>query len=293
MGAAAPTGVTAASRARNAPFTSASYPVSVATYLLRVDLPDRPGALGAVASRIGAVRGDVVAVDIVGRGRGRAVDEFVVELADDDHLPLLLSEIAEVDGIAIDIVHPLPDGYRDSRLDAYDTAVAMLRERSPQGALHVLAARTRKELDAAWVAVLDSEARSMVASAGLPPAAQWLATHVETARRGLADAPPPGARPPGTNGTGAKPGDRRVSEGATEDRTDVAWVDLSAWDLVLLVGSPAGGLGRYHRLRLAALARVADARWADLADRDARLSHPSHMTEPSGPASLQAPATSP
>jgi len=35
----------------------------VATFLLRVELPDRPGALGAVASRIGAVRGDLVAVD--------------------------------------------------------------------------------------------------------------------------------------------------------------------------------------------------------------------------------------
>ncbi|HYA67530.1 MAG TPA: ACT domain-containing protein [Acidimicrobiales bacterium] len=241
----------------------------MATYLLRVELPDRPGALGAVASRIGAVRADVIAVDIVGRGRGRAIDEFVVELADDDHVPLLLSEISEVDGISIDVFRSLPDGYRDGRLDAYDTAVAMLRERSPQGALHTLASRTRRELDSAWAVVLDSEARSIIASAGRAPAGHWLAAFVESARLAAVETE----------------ADRHVGSSVTDGddgaggRSDIAWVDLSAWDLVLLVGSPTGSLGRFHRLRLAALARVADARWADLAERDARLSHPSQFTD--------------
>jgi len=54
----------------------------MATFLVRIELPDRPGALGAVASRIGAVRGDVVSIEIIRRQDGRALDEFVVELAD-------------------------------------------------------------------------------------------------------------------------------------------------------------------------------------------------------------------
>src|SRR5437667_360495 len=33
------------------------------TYVVRVWVPDRPGALGAVASRIGAVRGDLVGLE--------------------------------------------------------------------------------------------------------------------------------------------------------------------------------------------------------------------------------------
>ena len=52
------------------------------TYILRLWLPDRPGALGAVASRVGAVGGDVVGIDILERGAGRAIDELVVELPD-------------------------------------------------------------------------------------------------------------------------------------------------------------------------------------------------------------------
>ena len=39
---------------------------------LRVWLPDRPGALGAVASRIGGVKGDVVGIEILEQGAGRA-----------------------------------------------------------------------------------------------------------------------------------------------------------------------------------------------------------------------------
>jgi len=33
--------------------------------LVRVWLPDRPGALGLVASRIGAVDGDIVGIDVL------------------------------------------------------------------------------------------------------------------------------------------------------------------------------------------------------------------------------------
>jgi hypothetical protein len=40
----------------------------MATFVVRVWVPDRPGALGSVASRIGAVRGDLVGIDIqIGR----------------------------------------------------------------------------------------------------------------------------------------------------------------------------------------------------------------------------------
>src|SRR5687767_13200202 len=56
---------------------------AMALYVVRLWLPDRPGALGQVASRIGAVRGDVVGIEILERGAGRAIDELVVRLPDD------------------------------------------------------------------------------------------------------------------------------------------------------------------------------------------------------------------
>jgi UTP:GlnB (protein PII) uridylyltransferase len=69
-------------------------------YVVRIALPDRPGALGLVASRIGAVGGDIVAINILEREDGRAVDEFVVEIGQ-DLIDLLQSEIHEVDGASV------------------------------------------------------------------------------------------------------------------------------------------------------------------------------------------------
>ena len=72
--------------------------------MLRIRLPDRPGALGQVASRIGAVGGDIVAIDILERSNGRAVDEFVIELVSHELVELMRNEIHEVDGAEIDEV---------------------------------------------------------------------------------------------------------------------------------------------------------------------------------------------
>ncbi|HSO96752.1 MAG TPA: hypothetical protein VLV81_12005 [Acidimicrobiia bacterium] len=61
--------------------------------LVRVWLPDRPGALGLVASRVGAVEGDIVGIDVLERGETVAVDEFAVELYNVDLLELMVREI--------------------------------------------------------------------------------------------------------------------------------------------------------------------------------------------------------
>jgi ACT domain-containing protein len=73
----------------------------MAGYVVRISLPDRPGALGLVASRIGAVGGDIVAINILDRDGGHAVDEFVVEIGGQDLVDLMQHEIHEVDGVSV------------------------------------------------------------------------------------------------------------------------------------------------------------------------------------------------
>jgi len=232
--------------------------VNVATFLLRLELPDRPGALGAVASRIGAVRGDVVAVEIVERRQGSAVDEFVVDLADVERLELLLSEVAEVDGVSVEEVHPVSGRGHDRRLDGYHSAVALLQQRTPHAVLVALASRVSAELDAEWTAVLDVEQLLVVASAGRPPAAPWLAAFVTEDRA-----------------TSAHGGDAGDTDRPVRPRSgDIGWVDLAAWDLVLATGRPGWRFGARERAHLAAVAALADVRWVDLGEREARNAHP-------------------
>src|SRR5436309_10839410 len=99
-------------------------------FVMRVWLPDRPGALGAVASRIGAVRGDVVGIDILERGAGRAIDELVVQLPDASLVSLLLAEIDQVDGVDVEDVRPAYSELQDPRLDALETAALLVGAQS-------------------------------------------------------------------------------------------------------------------------------------------------------------------
>ncbi len=82
--------------------------------VVAVSLPDRPGALGAVASRIGAVGGDIADVVVASRSRGFADDVFHVDLpiaADGlDLVGLVLDEISQVDGVTAPSISHRPDG---------------------------------------------------------------------------------------------------------------------------------------------------------------------------------------
>lgn len=71
--------------------------------VLSVTLPDRPGALGAVASRLGAIGADIVDVAVSRRVGGAAHDVFHLDLPDSAHdlVALIHSELAEVDGVAV------------------------------------------------------------------------------------------------------------------------------------------------------------------------------------------------
>jgi hypothetical protein len=72
--------------------------------ILRIRMPDRPGALGAVASRIGAVGADITDVSVDNRHGGNAVDVFHLTLPDVavDVLALLTQELDEVDGAVVE-----------------------------------------------------------------------------------------------------------------------------------------------------------------------------------------------
>ena len=97
-----------------APSTSAAIPVIERTHVvLTLHLPDRPGALGAVASRIGAVGADITDVRVASRRAGIAEDIFHLDLPDVagvDVIGLLLAEVGQVDGVGVPSVgHHAPD----------------------------------------------------------------------------------------------------------------------------------------------------------------------------------------
>jgi hypothetical protein len=223
------------------------------TYVVRVWIPDRPGALGAVASRIGSVRGDLIGIDILERGAGMAIDELVVTLPNEDLVPLLVKEIGEVDGVAVEDIAAVPGGgMPDPRLAALETAALLVQQVTPGGVLESLAEHAAHDFSAAWVAVIDGAGSRVHAAVGTPPPAPWIAAFV-AGSRALDGAPPDAQSGP----------------------EDMAWARLARADLDLVVGRPGRPVRRRERLQLKALAEIADVRWSELARVSALRAHPS------------------
>ena len=265
------------------------------TYLVRVWMPDRPGALGAVASRIGAVRGDLVGIDILERGGGRAIDESAVELPDPELVALLTREIHQVDGVDVEDVRQAAGGLVDPRLDALETAGRLVSRGDVDGLLNALAIHSARDLEAEWAAVVDLGGRgsgadgqpdgvsaSIVTGVGPVPEAAWLSAFVSGSRSSVTP---------------------RTAELGPDD---IAWADLGSASLVLVLGRrgaaqnsagekasagadasapsrllPPEGRAKgaattasnsrpfrtRERRQLSALAQIADHRWVELAGK--------------------------
>lgn len=211
------------------------------TYVVRVWVPDRPGALGAVASRIGAVRGDLVGIDILERGGGRAIDELVVELPSDDLVELLVAEMAQVDGVDVEDIRLATDAASDPRLDALETAAVLVDQPSVGDLYDVLAANAQENFGADWAAVVDLASPVTLAGAGALPSAPWLVAFLNGSRSSV-----------------------RVAAGESGP-DDVAWAELPGADVALALGRLGRPFRARERRQLAALARIAASRRAELA----------------------------
>jgi hypothetical protein len=221
------------------------------TYVVRVWLPDRPGALGAVASRIGAVRGDVVGIEILERGGGRAVDDLVVQLPDDGLVDLLVVEMTQVDGVDVEDVRPLADALHDPRLDALESAAQLVAAASGEEILVALCERATSTIGAQWAVVVDLDDASTKIEVGSPPPAVWLAAFVEGSRSSA-----------------------RVAAMETGP-DDVLWAPLPAANLALVMGRDGHAFRARERRSAAALARIVDTRFREVTAHTSRLNHPS------------------
>ena len=220
-------------------------------YTVRVWVPDRPGALGAVASRIGAVRGDLIGIDILERGGGRAIDELVVDLPSDTLVELLVSEIGQVDGVDVEDVRRAGDALADPRLDALETAVALVSQHGVEALLASLVRSSRRDFQSDWATVVELDGVDHSVAVGPVPPAPWLRAFMAGSRAAVT--PRPGEAAP----------------------DDVAWADLDAAGLVVMLGRKGRPFRIRERRQLSALARIVDTRWVELTTRNGRLAHPS------------------
>jgi hypothetical protein len=208
---------------------------AVVTIVIRVWMPDRPGALGQVASRIGAVRGDVLAIEILEQGAGRAIDELTVSLPDDELIPLLTAEVDAVDGVSVESIRVVDADRTDPSLSALAVGAA-IAECAPEERLDVLCAGVRRFAEADWIAVLRHG--EQVAQLGDTPDPGWLTAFLAGSEHldGLDDSAP----------------------------SDLLWAHLLSSGLTVAAGRAQHPIHERERVRFSLLARLADALLVDV-----------------------------
>lgn len=204
------------------------------TCVLRVWIPDRPGALGALASRVGAVGGDLLAIDILERGAGRAVDELTIELPDADRVELLVAEVLQVDGVDVESVRPTEARIADATVAVLEAAAEIAECTTVDDALAMVAQRSLELVGASWSVVIDLASGVVRTSVGEPPPDAWIVAFVQ--------------------GTLVAGGHEVTS--ATSDVLGAELPRLGAW---LVLGREGRDLRWRERSEVAGLARITDA----------------------------------
>jgi hypothetical protein len=117
---------------------------------MRLVLPDRPGALGAVATALGDVGADITSVDVVQRRSGDAVDDLVIELPPDRLADSLVTAAGSVPGVEVESIRPYAgtiDPHRE--LEVLDQLAT-----GPDDPLQVLTDGVTRIFRAGWSMVL-------------------------------------------------------------------------------------------------------------------------------------------
>lgn len=137
------------------------------SFLIRVQLPDRPGALGAVATALGKVGVDILSLDVVERRSGVAIDDLVVELPTGQLPDVLITAAESVPGVEVDAVRPwagVLDTHRELELVEQIAA-------DPEHGLQTFTDGVPKIIRAGWAVVfatVDGKPRRLAASFAAP-----------------------------------------------------------------------------------------------------------------------------
>jgi hypothetical protein len=210
----------------------------IMSFLLRVSLPDRPGALGLVATARGTVGADIVSVDVIERGTGYAVDDMVVELPPGRLPDSLVSAAATVPGVRVETIRPYAAAFDPNReLELIDALVADRTDALPR-----LAEGVTRIFRAGWTLVVGEPqeiddtlyANVLAGCPAAPEVARVIAPWWPVKTAGVIEIPD-GSDSPGWDGS----------------NTELAAVPLG--DAAILVGRPAmrwlpGELARLNHL---------------------------------------------
>ncbi len=222
------------------------------SFVMRIWLADRPGALGEVARTIGSVGGDLVGIDILERGDGRAIDELTVELPGDEAVPRLLKAIGALRDVDVEDLRGVIGGLPHPLIDPLEVAASLLGTNSVSELFAALVAGVSSGFSS-WAAIVDPDGPVVLDTSPGSPALPWLEAFVTGTRSAMRE------------------------RGSAASANDVAWAVLDVSGLALLAGRSGRPFRARERRQLATIARIADHRWHELVTLEGMRAHPARF----------------
>ncbi len=202
--------------------------------IVRVWLPDIPGTLGRLATRIGEVGGDVVGIDILERGGGRAVDELTVALPAERLVDTLVLELGQMHGVAVEDVRVVANQPLDAGTVLLGVATRLVEAPVDRRA-ELVCAELGVAFRAEWVALVDDRAGEVVHAVGPCPDPTWLVAFL----------------------AGSRHLDPAVQEASAP--SDLAWATIGSSSTVV-IGRRGAPFHARERTQLHLVGRIAGAR---------------------------------
>ena len=207
--------------------------MGTASFVIRLWLPDRPGTLGRVAAAIGRAGGDVVGIEILERGAGMAIDELTVLVGEPSVMDAVIAELSTVDGVAVEDVHPVEPDRPEHGVLALDVVSAVVSVTDASRRLTLLCRGLGELLEAEWIAVVDTQSRTVVIEEGKVPDPAWLIAFLV-----------------GTN---------HLPSAADHTPSDVIWAPLSGTDLVVAAERAGRAFRARERQQVERIGRIVGA----------------------------------
>ncbi len=164
----------------------------VPSFLLRVQLDDRPGSLGSLAVALGTVGADILSLDVVERASGYAIDDLVVDLPAGAMPDMLITAAEALNGVRVDSIRPhtgLLEAHRELELIDHIAAASTGPDK-----LQVLVDESPRVLRVGWCTVARLTESGLQRVAGSPSSpetqadsAPWLPIHHAYALDATAD----------------------------------------------------------------------------------------------------------